>query len=149
MPDRPNHPRSRLVFDHGELAYDFGPEHPMKPRRLVALLDLLQTSGLWKPDDSHTQLPIRAATVEELRLVHTEDYIAEVQGLSISEEDATFLHELDTVTLHTRMRELAEHYGFAEGDTPAVPGMHTVAALIAGGTLVALSAVMGLPEGGT
>src|SRR2546430_3849596 len=37
----------------------------------------------------------------------------------------------------------------SEGDTPALPDMHKVCALIAGGSLVALSAVMGLPEGGT
>jgi len=40
-------------------------------------------------------------------------------------------------------------YGFGEEETPALPGMHEAAALIAGGTLVALSAVMGLPEGGS
>ena len=148
MPDRPNHSRSRLAFDRGELAYDFGPDHPMKPSRIVALMDLLLTSGLWEPDNTYTQLPIRAATVEELSLVHTEEYIAEVQRLSILAEDATLLNELDTETLHTSIRELAEQYGFGEGDTPAIPGMHDVAALIAGGTLVALSAVMGLQEGG-
>ena len=149
MPDRPNRSRSRLVFDHDELAYDFGPEHPMKPRRLVALIDLLQTSGLWEPGYSDTQLPIRAATVEELSLVHTEEYIAEVQRLGTLAEDAALLNELDIVTLQTSLRELAEQYGFGEGDTPAIPGMHDVSALIAGGTLVALSAVMGLPKGGT
>jgi acetoin utilization deacetylase AcuC-like enzyme len=49
----------------------------------------------------------------------------------------------------TEREELELHYGFAEGDTPASPHMHEVAARIAGGSLVALSAVMGLPEGGT
>ncbi len=149
MDDRPRLSRSRLVFDQGELAYDFGPEHPMKPRRIVALMDLLETSELWKPDDKQSQLPIRAATVEELRLIHTEDYIAEVQHLSIPEEIVAFRNESDTVTTQMSMRELAEQYGFGEGDTPPIPGMHDVSALIAGGTLVALSAVMGLPEGGT
>ena len=75
MYDRPKLSRSRLVFDRGELAYDFGPEHPMKPERLVALIDLLMTSELWNPDDNQTRLPIRAATIEELRLIHTEEYI--------------------------------------------------------------------------
>src|SRR5256886_10230804 len=37
----------------------------------------------------------------------------------------------------------------SEGDTPALSNMHNVCSLIAGGSLVALSAVMGLPEGGT
>jgi acetoin utilization deacetylase AcuC-like enzyme/GNAT superfamily N-acetyltransferase len=141
MPDQSVHARSRLVFDQGELAYDFGPDHPMKPRRLVALMDLLKASGLWEPGDGQTRLPFRAATVEELSLVHTKDYIAEVQRLSLPEEAAAHQSEHD--------RELAEQYGFGEGDTPAIPAMHDVSALIAGGTLVALSAVMGLPGGGT
>jgi len=125
--------RTRLIFHHDELAYDFGAEHPLKPRRLVALLDLLETGGLLRQDDAQ-QLPIRPATVEELRLVHTADYIDAVQRLSTLKgpED----------------QELALQYGFGEGDTPVLPDMHEVAALIAGGSLVALSAVMGLPEGG-
>jgi acetoin utilization deacetylase AcuC-like enzyme len=149
MDDRPKPSRSRLAFDRGELAYDFGPEHPMKPSRLVALMDLLLTSELWNPDDKQTRLPIRAATIEELRLIHTEDYIAEVQRLSNPEAIHAFLHEFYTGTTQSSVQEWAEKYGFGEGDTPPLPGMHDVAALIAGGTLVALSAVMGQPEGGT
>ncbi len=149
MDDRPTLSRSRLAFDRGEFAYDFGPEHPLKPQRLVALMDLLLTSDLWNPDDKQTRLPIRAATIEELRLVHTEDYIAEVQRLSNPEVIDAFLKETSSETRQTHLWEQAEQFGFGEGDTPPIPGMHDVAALIAGGTLVALSAVMGLPEGGT
>ena len=149
MDDRPNLSRSRLVFDQGELAYDFGPEHPMKPQRLIALMDLLKTSELWKPDDKQCQLPIRAATIEELKLIHSEVYITAVQLLSVPEEIDASRNEIDTETRQIIMRELAEQYGFGEGDTPAIPGIHDVSSLITGGTLVALSAVMGLPEGGT
>src|SRR6266699_592398 len=127
--------RARLIFDPDELNYDFGSEHPMQSRRLVALMDLLKCSGLWHNDDERQRLSFRAATVDELGLVHTSDYIAAVQRLS-------------TPGGHNESA-LAEQYGFAEGDTPALPGMHEVSARIAGGTLVALSAVMGLPEGGT
>ena len=141
MPDQSAHSRSRLMFDQRELAYDFGPNHPMKPRRLVALMDLLKTSALWEPGHEQTALPLRAATVEELSMVHTKEYIAEVQRLSIPEEAAAHQSERD--------RELAEQFGFGEADTPAIAGMHDVSALIAGATLVALSAVMGLSAGGT
>jgi acetoin utilization deacetylase AcuC-like enzyme len=149
MDDHPTLSRSRLAFDQCELAYNFGPEHPMKPQRLVALIDLLKASELWNPDDKQSQLLIRAATIEELRLIHTEDYIAEVQRLSNPKEIDAFWNEIYTETTQMSSRELAEQYGFDEGDTPPIPGMHNVAALIAGGTLVALSAVMGLPEGGS
>jgi acetoin utilization deacetylase AcuC-like enzyme len=41
--------RAYLLFDQSELEYNFGAEHPMQPRRLVALMDLLESSGLWQP----------------------------------------------------------------------------------------------------
>ena len=100
MDDRPNLSRSRLAFDQGELAYDFGPEHPMKPQRIIALMDLLKTSKLWKPDDTLSQLPIRAATVEELKLIHSEAYIAAVKLLSAAEEIDAFRNGIGTETTH-------------------------------------------------
>lgn len=114
----------------------------MQPRRLVALMDLLESSGLWKQNNDAYQLPLRAATAEELRLVHTADYIAAVQRLCKTEETVLSQQERE------ERNDLALRYGFGEEDTPALPGMHEAAALIAGGTLVALSTVMGLPEGG-
>src|SRR6266699_842229 len=134
-----DHTRAYLLFDQSELEYNFGAEHPMQPRRLVALMDLLESSGLWQRSGETGQLPLRPATDEELELVHTADYIAAVKQLSIPEAEAG----------QQERNDLAMRYGFGEGDTPALPGMHEAAARIAGGTLVALSAVMGLPEGGT
>jgi acetoin utilization deacetylase AcuC-like enzyme/GNAT superfamily N-acetyltransferase len=143
MSETPTHAGSHLLFEPGELHYDFGPGHPLHPSRLVALMDLLESSGLWRREDEHTRLPLRAATIEELSLVHRPDYIAAVQQLSAPEESGASQGE------DKEQAALALTYGLGEGDTPAVPGMHEVAARIAGGTLVALSAVMGLPEGGT
>src|SRR5258708_33182176 len=77
--------RARLVYDSSELDYNFGPDHPLKPARIVALIELLETSGLWHTADEQSRLPVRAATVEELSLAHTPDYIAAVQKLSIAE----------------------------------------------------------------
>ncbi len=132
--------RARLIFDSSELNYNFGPEHPLQPQRVAALMDLLETSGLWHSADEERRLPLRSATVEELSLAHTADYIAAVQTLSSTGGGESLQNE--------RSR-LAIKYGFAEGDTPVLPRMHEVCSLIAGGTLVALNAVMGLAEGGT
>lgn len=134
--------RARIAFDPAELKYDFGPSHPMQPRRLVALLDLLETSGLWQQSNPHTLLPFRPATFAELVMVHAPDYVEAVQKLSEPEEMMTSGKE------RAEREYLALKYGFAEGDTPAVVGMHEVSALIAGGTLAAMCAVMGLPDGG-
>ena len=135
--------RSRLLFDPSELHYSFGPEHPMQPARIEALMDLLSTTGLWNRDDEQTRLPLRTATDEELALVHTRDYISAVERLSASDSATATAQE------KAELAHLAMHYGFDDGDTPALPGMHEVTANIVGGTLIALSAVMGLPEGGT
>src|SRR5690348_13309655 len=131
-------PRARLLFDPAALAYDFGLHHPMQPRRLIALKDLLESTGLWQETDGQTRLDGRSATLEELRLAHTPDYIAAVERLSLPRDVA--MSEVE----RREWDELALHYGFADGDTPASPHMHEVAARVAGGTLVALSAVMGL-----
>src|SRR5579875_2030498 len=134
--------RARLVFDPEELKYDFGAHHHMQPSRIVALFDLLEKSGLWQREQERTRLAPRLATVEELRLVHTADYIDAVQRLSVPEEEI-----LDDGERKVR-GQLAMQYGFSDGDTPPLPGMHEVSARITGGTLIALCAVMGLPEGG-
>ena len=128
--------RARLIFHPDELNYNFGAEHPLQPRRIAALMDLLETSGLWNSGDERYGLPFRAATNEELGLVHSADYIAAVQSLSASEPE--------NEDERKQRLQLALNYGFADGDTPALPGMHEVTARIAGGSLVALSAVMGL-----
>jgi acetoin utilization deacetylase AcuC-like enzyme/GNAT superfamily N-acetyltransferase len=120
-----------------------GPQHPMQLKRLEALVDLLETSGLWQPDHEQTRLDGRAATLEELGQIHTSDYITAVQRLSMLGETITNTEE------GNKLAELALHYGFGDGDTPIVPYMHDVMARIAGRTLVALSAVMGLPTGST
>ncbi len=130
------------MFDARTLHHDFGPHHPMQPKRLEALVDLLETSGLWQPDNERTRLDGRMATPEELSQIHTADYVAAVQRLSTQETTLSAEEQKERA-------ELALHYGFGDGDTPIVPGMHDVVACITGGTLVALSAVMGLPAGGT
>nr|BBH88244.1 hypothetical protein KTC_29950 [Thermosporothrix sp. COM3] len=134
--------RARLAFDPAELHYQLGPQHPLQPVRIEALIDLLRTSGLWDQQDPATFLPIRQATDAELKLAHTRDYIQAVQKLS----------ESDEFMIEGELKErawLQMRYGFNSDDTPPVLDMHDVAAWIAGGSLVGLSAIMGLPEGGT
>jgi acetoin utilization deacetylase AcuC-like enzyme/GNAT superfamily N-acetyltransferase len=141
MADTQADPRARLIFDRAELMYNFGAQHPLQPDRLASLIELLERSRLWQSSDVRTRLPLRSATVTELGLVHTPEYIAAVQLLSASGKNEGGTSLEDT-------QRLAQRYGFEDGDTPALPGMHKVSADIAGGTLIALSAVMGLAEGG-
>src|SRR3989442_3728612 len=140
MPKVKSDPRARLIFDPNELDYNFGPDHPLQPRRIVALMDLLETSRLWHSADEQSRLSMRSATVEELSLAHTREYISAVQTLSTTGRGES----LDGERL-----QLAIKHGFAEGDTPVLPRMHEVSACIAGGTLVALNAVMGITDDGS
>jgi acetoin utilization deacetylase AcuC-like enzyme len=142
MEHQPTTHNARLLFDPQEMSYDFGPDHPLQPTRLEALVDLLELSGLWHRDNPLMGLPLRIATDEELALVHTPEYIAAVQRLSLPEKGMSQAERQERA-------HLALQFGFGDGDTPALPNMHTVCANIAGGTLTALSAVMGLPEGDT
>lgn len=135
--------RARLIFDPAELNYDFGPAHPLQAQRLVALIDLLEDCGLWNKTNAHTTLPARSATRAELELVHMPEYIDAVQRLS----EPAHRGPLSPDELHRR-EHLALDYGFAEGDTPPLSNMHKITSLIAGCSLVGLSAIMGLPEGG-
>jgi acetoin utilization deacetylase AcuC-like enzyme len=124
------------------MQYDLGPFHPMRIQRLQALMELLEASDLWHATDEQTCLHGRSATLDELRLIHRTDYINAVQLLSLHH---TYRGGADERSVQS---QLATQYGLDEGDTPAFPGMHDAAAALAGGTLVALSAVMGLPQGG-
>src|SRR5260370_29551046 len=84
MPEQPSSPsRARLIFDPAEFKYDFGPDHPLQGRRLISLMDLLETSGLWRSENEQTPLPSRAATIDELRLDHPADYLEPVEPLSV------------------------------------------------------------------
>ncbi len=142
MPDKEHSDRARIVFGPEELDYEFGPSHPLQARRLVALMDLLQTSGLWQESNDLTRLPLRAASVEELSQIYTAAYIAAVQRLSQPGGEGSEQEQEE------RSR-LALHYGFGEGDTPVLPDMHATCSYIVGGSLVAASAIMGLPAGGS
>ncbi len=142
MSSTPADTRTRLIFDASELQYDFGADHPFQSRRLVALIDLLESSGLWQRGDERQSLPLRPASLEELSLIHTPEYLSAVQQLSRAEAEQGASREEQAQRAY-----LAQEYGFAEGDTPAIAGMHEVTARIAGGTLVAMRTVMGLDDG--
>ena len=34
---------ARMIFEAEELGYDFGPQHPLNPKRLQAMIDLLES----------------------------------------------------------------------------------------------------------
>ena len=96
--------------------YHFGEAHPFGPARYPAFLAEFERRGL------RARVAVREpvqATDADLALFHTPEYVARVKALS--EKGTGFLDY---------------------GDTPAVPGIHEAAAVVAGTTLAAVDAVM-------
>lgn len=103
-----------LVYDPVYLKHDTG-THVENSGRLVATIDLLQESQLL---DKLTSLPPRAASLEEVSLVHSDLHIKRVQSYSSSGG------------------------GWLDGDTYASPDSYEVALWAVGGVLGGIDAVM-------
>jgi acetoin utilization protein AcuC len=109
-----------LVFGPRSLDYDFGPAHPLTPRRFGPGIDLLRAVG------AEPGIAPEPASDGELRLAHTAAYIEVVRRFS----------EFD----HGWMEPEA---GIGVGgDDPPFHGMHDAAAAVAGGSLRAIEAIL-------
>ncbi|MBN1862017.1 MAG: histone deacetylase [Dehalococcoidales bacterium] len=106
------------VYDPVYLEHDTG-QHPENASRLEAIMSRLEESGL---KDRLTLIPPRAATIEEIALVHHEEYITYVQAV------------------------VKSGGGWLDADTMASPGSFKAALYAAGGVIKATEVVMA--EGG-
>jgi acetoin utilization protein AcuC len=110
-------PQPLLVFGPRSTTYDFGPGHPLTPRRFGPGISLLEALG------AVPNLAPEPATDEELGWVHDGGYIELVKAFS---EDPF----------------APPRAGIGPGDTPAFPGMHEASAAVAGGSLRAMDAIL-------
>ncbi|MFO1539279.1 MAG: acetoin utilization protein AcuC [Chloroflexota bacterium] len=109
--------RPVVVWGEGIRAYDFGPGHPLTPKRFGSGIELIRASG------ADRWMEPREAADEELARLHSRQYIREVRSFS------------DDPWQPPRR-------GIASGDVPAFHGMHEAAALVAGGSIEAARAVI-------
>jgi len=108
-----------LVYGPRSKTYDFGPGHPLTPRRFGPGLDLLRSVG------AEPGLAPEPASDDELRLCHTARYLEVVKGFSA----APFGGDVEA--------------GIGEGgDDPPFSGMHEAGAMVAGGSLRAMEAIL-------
>ncbi|MFD3681403.1 acetoin utilization protein AcuC [Streptomyces sp. NPDC058613] len=112
--------RGLLMWDEAVTKYDFGPSHPMDPVRLALTMGLVRAFGLDRVMDVRSA---RAAGDSTLRLVHREEYVAAVRGVSADPGSAD------------------GSFGLGTMDDPAFPGMHEASALIAGQSVAGAEAV--------
>ena len=106
-----------LVFGARSLEYDFGPRHPLSPRRFGPGIDLLRAVG------AEPGLAPEPATDSELEWLHAAGYLAAVRRFSADPD---------------RMAEA----GIGPGDDPAFEGMHEAAATVAGGSIRGVEAIL-------
>src|SRR3954449_7202408 len=106
-----------LVFGPRSQTYDFGPGHPLTPRRFGPGIDLLRHVG------AVPALAPEPASDEELLRVHLPAYLATVRRLSADPAGRGAM-------------------GIGLADNPAFAGMHEASAAVAGGSLGAMEAIL-------
>jgi acetoin utilization protein AcuC len=106
-----------LVFGPRSLEYDFGPSHPLTPRRFGPGIDLLRAVG------AEPGLAPSPASDAEIEWLHSPDYVAAVRRFSADPE-------------------LPPEAGIGNGDDPSFSGMHEAAATVAGGSLRGMEAIL-------
>ena len=106
-----------LVFGARSTTYDFGPSHPLTPRRFGPGISLLEELG------AVPGLAPEPATDDELEWIHDPAYV-------------------DAVKAFSRDPFAAGRAGIGPGDTPAFAGMHEASAAVAGGSLRAMEAIL-------
>jgi len=133
--------RAALVYDPAMARYRFGASHPMRPERFTGAVALMRDWHLiGEPDETEPEpgavvITPAPAGDDDLLLVHDPALIAAVRAAGTPSPDDS--HS----ALPGREPYLTDH-GIGPGDTPAFPGMHDAAALVAGGTLAGIRAVL-------
>ena len=111
-----------LVYGDALMKHFLSEEHPLQPIRVKLAVDLIKSTGLI--EFAHL-LPPRAATIEELQLVHSPEYVELVRMLS----DPAHRHEVSPRDVDAA--------GFASADNPISDELHEGTSLVVGASLVA------------
>jgi len=121
-------PHQAALVWGGPITYNFGPQHPLQPVRVELAVELMRAYGLL--DRPNVQLiPPRLAGDDELKLIHSPDYIDAVRQAGALEPS-----EITCASVPT--------YCLGPGDNPIFPEMHEASAQVAGGSIDAAEFVM-------
>src|SRR5713101_7468701 len=115
-----------LVYGDELMKHHLSDQHPLQPIRVKLTMELITSTGLIE----HCHLvPPRAATIEELELIHSPEYVDLVRTLS------------DPALRKSVPRQRVIDAGLDSADNPISNHMHDGTALVAGATMVAAQAV--------
>lgn len=117
-----------LVYGEELMKHHLSDQHPLQPIRVKLAVDLIRETGLI--EHAHL-LPPRRATIAELELVHSPEYVDLVRKLS----DAAQRRHVPS--------ELVEAAGFGSADNPISDELHEGTSLVVGATLVGAEALEG------
>ena len=102
--------------------YDHGPQHPLRPQRVLYTWALIEACGLLEAPDV-TRLTCRTAEDAEIELVHADAFVDATRRAGHGEPGPW------------------GQFGYGPGDNPIFANMHEAGALVAGASLVAAEAV--------
>jgi len=117
-----------LVYGDELMKHRLADQHPLQPIRVKLAVDQIRSTGLI--EHAHL-LPPRPATIAELELVHSREYVDLVRKLS------------DPAQRRYVPVELVETAGFGSADNPISDELHDGASLVVGATLIGAEAVEG------
>ena len=115
-----------LVYGDALMKHHLSDEHPLQPIRVKLAVDLIKSTGLI--EHAHL-LPPRAATMDELHLVHSPEYVDLVRKLS------------DPAQRRLVSQHAIDEAGFASADNPISDELHEGTSLVAGASVVAAEAI--------
>ena len=117
-----------LVYGDDLMKHHLSDSHPLQPIRVQLTMEQIRATGLIE----HCHLvPPRMATVAELELVHSPEYVDLVQKLS------------DPAQRGLIARQRIVSAGFDSADNPISDELHEGTALVAGASLVGAEAIAG------
>ena len=115
--------RAGLILAPEARIYDMGPQHPLRPERVLFTWNLIRACGLLELPSVEV-LPGRTATDEEVQLVHTPEFVDATKRAGHGEDGPW------------------SRYGYGPGDNPIFPKMHEAGALVVGSSIAAAEAVL-------
>ena len=115
--------RVGLVVNPEVATYDHGPQHPLRPERVLLTWGLIEAYGLASAPNV-TRLLGEAADDDTIALVHTREFIESTRRAGHGETGSW------------------SQYGYGPGDNPIFDLMHEAGALVVGGSVAAAHAVL-------